>query len=255
MTEESRLYQAIIESPDELELRLNYAQWAESHDPPRADFIRADIDSIRLLKEREGSWRAAFDRARHLLSEHRERWVGAVDKMVDQASFSRGFVEIVELDARTFLDTAPDLYQLAPIRHLTLKGISEVAETLFASPHLDRIVSLTAEERLTDREVRLIAESDHLAKLAYLDLNPNDVTPSGIEALAASNQLPGLRKVNVSHLISETGNFEVAPWGRQTLYPEPSPLARELEAKYGYRAWLHEHELSPHGGSRLREEF
>jgi hypothetical protein len=161
---------------------------------------------------------------------------------VDWFEFHRGFVEQIKIDARRFLDTAEELYNLAPIRKLSITGLLPVIDRFFASPHLDRIVSLYVEyQHIGDAGVKLIAESPHLKKLALLGLCGNDVTLTGVETLAASHSLPSLKQVeftgNPAGVVSEiVSNDILSP---EVVFAAGSEEAYRIEQIYGRKTWLH----------------
>jgi hypothetical protein len=160
--------------------------------------------------------------------------------MVDGCGFFRGFVELVELDAAKFLETAAELYRRAPIRHLILTGVRPVAAALFASPQLRRILSLgLLRNNLGDAEVAILARSPHLGRLTWLDLTLNSVGSAGVEALAASPDLPRLGYVGLrSNPVDDPTPTHADG------YDQTSPAARALMTKYGPRDWLDARERS-----------
>jgi hypothetical protein len=116
-------------------------------------------------------------------------WTGSTGTI-----FGCGFVEDIEIDAAAFLQQGKELYMLAPIRRLYLKKVAAVADALFSSQLLERIVCLGIDrQKLNDHHVALLAESPHLSRLGCLDLTGNDVTTAGLECLMRSKGLPSLR--------------------------------------------------------------
>jgi hypothetical protein len=184
--------------------------------------------------------------------------------LIDNEFFVRGFVEHVAIKAHRFLEIADELYSLAPIRHLTLtycKGFDHKDEglwkALLESPHLDRIRSIklpvrifgqdnryTELNRLTDADIALLAESDHLRGLRYLNLDDQTrLTERAFEALAASTRLPALSFVG--HDIHRYSAGIASPWGylgSPTRELGDRPLHRYtplIEAQHNRVAWLH----------------
>jgi hypothetical protein len=115
--------------------------------------------------------------------------------------------------------------------------VAPVAGRLFGSPHLRQIRTLSLlRNELGDAEVELLAASPHLGELRWLDLGLNRIGAAGLEALAASPNLPRL----------EWLGFRVNAVGDPTPqhadeYDADSAVARELQARYGPRAWLSAH--------------
>lgn len=185
--------------------------------------------------------------------------------LVDNQLYFRGFVEHVAIKASRFLEIADELYSLAPIRQLTItycKGIdhadSALLKALLESPHLDRIHALrlpvrkfgrdkgdvTVLNALTDADIEMLAASQHLRQLAYLDLEDQKrLTIAAFEALAASISLPQLSAVR--HDINRylyPGTFSFGTVGKQTRTLADRPLAgyaKELERRHGRIPWLH----------------
>lgn len=185
--------------------------------------------------------------------------------LIDRRLYFRGFVEHVAIKAHRFLEIADELYSLAPIRHLTItycKGFDHMDEglwkALLASPHLERIRSIklpvrifgqdnqyTELNRLTDRDIELLAASRHLRGLAHLDLEDESrLTEGAFDALAASTNLPDLSFVG--HDLHEYSAGIASPWGplgKPTRWLGDRPLHRYapwLEARHRRRiAWLH----------------
>jgi hypothetical protein len=164
-------------------------------------------------------------------------WARSLRNLVGGFGFYRGFVESVRIDATAFVDLAPRLYRLAPVLQLDLSGVAPVAGRLFGSPHLRQIRTLSLlRNELGDAEVELLAASPHLGELRWLDLSLNRIGAAGLEALAASPNLPRL----------EWLGFRVNAVGDPTPqhadeYDADSAVARELQARYGPRAWLSAH--------------
>jgi hypothetical protein len=175
-----------------------------------------------------------YNREHALLSAHAAAWSAPVRPMVTKAQLLRGFVEVVELDAATFLARADELYARAPVLHLDLTGVKPVAGELFGSPHLARIESLSLlRNELGDAEATLLARSPYLPSLAWLDLGLNQVGAQGLEELAASTRLAKLGYLGLA------ANPVADPTPQHAdEYDGESLIARQLQAKYGPRAWL-----------------
>ena len=141
---------------------------------------------------------------------------------------------MVTLDAARFLTIAPELYRRAPVLHLILTGVKPVAAKLLQSPHLARIQSLNLRRNaLGDAEVAALAASPHLANLRWLELGINKLGAAGLEALAASRNLPRLGYVGLAtNAIPDPMPQHADEWDAT------SPAGKELQRKYGPRAWL-----------------
>jgi uncharacterized protein (TIGR02996 family) len=240
---------AILESPDDDAPRLIYADWLDESedegDPPRAEFIRLQIDLARRPADDPRRAQLAA-RERQLLAAHGARWARPVAALTRDYEFRRGFVERVRLEAATLLRHAPALFAVAPLRHLDLVLTHGDASKVAGCPHLERfttlhlaspggppeeLVELLASPHLTNlRALRLrylppaalqgLAASVHLERLEVLDLGASSLGAGGMQA-ALSARLPALR-----HLLLNTSNLG-DPGVRWLVH---SPLAAGLTA-------------------------
>jgi uncharacterized protein (TIGR02996 family) len=198
MPTEPELLRAVLDDPDADAPRIAYAAHCDAEGDPRGQFVRIQLEIARLRRRDPSDPFArirSYD-ADELLAAHDARWAAPVARWTSGHVFVRGFVEKITLPVRTFLEHAPELFAVAPIRHLDLTGTRAVAEELFASPHLARIRSLNLDRfGLTDEDVANLAASPHLGELQWLQLMRNDVGMDGARAMAASKGLPKLRYV------------------------------------------------------------
>jgi len=237
----ARLEAAVTADPLASEPRLAYADAVEARDPERADFIRMEIEWTRRRaghpaqtsqSDGELSWRSHEKKMTH-----GPEWARRLRNLVNGFGFYRGFVESVKIDAAAFLDLAPRLYRLAPVLQLDLSGVAPVAGRLFGSPHLRQIRTLSLlRNELGDAEVELLAASPHLGELRWLDLGLNRIGAAGLEALAASPNLPRLEWLGFRVNAVDDPTPQHADE-----YDADSAVARELQARYGPRAWLSAH--------------
>lgn len=177
--------------------RLGYAALIDSSDSLLGQFIRLQIDVFRddsdTLEARQRRLQAE-----KLLHSYGREWASNVAGLVDAYRFSRGFVELVRMPAREFLNKAGLLFSVAPVMHLELTDAYDVAADLFAHPRMAQIRSLSLNDcRLTDADVLALASSPHVRELRWLSLARNDIGPDGVEALASSSGLSNLRFVNL----------------------------------------------------------
>lgn len=212
MTEREALLRAVCERPDDDLPRLVFADWLdENGDPARAEFIRTQIE---LARGAVGDRRAAIEaRERDLLAEHRERWdepFRALNtdpsgyEFVQSVHYRRGLVWAVEIvdDGDQFADVAADLFRLGPIRRLQFWQ-KHSHERSSACPELLRLTELRTDRAGFEAdELRHLFASPHLRNLVRLDLIADDdnahLDRSGIELLAHSTALPGLRHLDLS---------------------------------------------------------
>src|SRR5688572_19054059 len=143
MTHDAGFLRAILENPDDDTPRLIYADWLDDNgDPTRAEFIRLQCDLARLdeTDPRRGALEA---RCRELEYDHREGWRGEAATFGRGHTFERGFIERIEFDKYTeFLNAAPRLFGLAPIRHVTIKTPFFHFTRWSRSPYLTRLRGL-----------------------------------------------------------------------------------------------------------------
>jgi hypothetical protein len=176
-----------------------------------------------------------------LIRGHGRRWAAIIDQFVSGWSFRRGFAEVISVDAEWFLESAEDLYRMVPILHVDFTDAHLVAEDLFASPHLERLLSIgLLRNDLGDAEIAHLAASPYLGNLQWLKLSDNRVGPAGLEALAASELLPRLGYVNL--------DFNPVPDPTPRFcdgYDATSAVGEELQERYGHREWLDAHPRSP----------
>jgi hypothetical protein len=243
---------------DFIEGQLMLAQ-AYSVDP-RADIRKQLPRAAFAAVPDDFSWhRAPSDRAKCFVPslEVLDQWGHLVS-----GGYYRGFVESVSIKAAKFLEIADEVFSLAPIRQLTItycKGLHHDDEGLFrallASPHLDRIRALTLPVRyfgfdkgdytklnqLSDEDIELLADSDHLRGLRVLDLEDERLSIRAFHALAASKKLPELSAVFWDvYAYTNRPSFKAVP--DQDRRGPMRPLreyAAELEAQHGHIPWLH----------------
>src|SRR5947209_5479870 len=120
MTHDDAFLRAIIEGPDDDDLRLVYADWLDERGDPRGEFIRVQVELARPSGDdgppgarRRGELEA---RERELLREHAGEWAGSLRGRAGPADFSRGFVETIRARPEEFVAHADAWFRAAPIR-------------------------------------------------------------------------------------------------------------------------------------------
>src|SRR5437867_9522836 len=98
MAQEEGFLRAIIEEPDDVGLRLIYADWLEERGDPRGEFIRVQCQ-LEETDEYDPHWTELKARERELLAVHERKWLGALDGRVWKWTFRRGFVEHISAHA------------------------------------------------------------------------------------------------------------------------------------------------------------
>ena len=226
----------IIAHPEAEEPRRRYADAIAGTDPPRAELIRLQL-AIRDIRKRGGTPPLhQLDRERNLIAANGRVWAARVADLVWRYQFLRGFVEHVTLTASEFLSRAADIYQAAPVRHVTLSAARPHMARLAASPALAPLLSLDlSDNKLGDDAVRWLAKSPHLRQLRFLRLARNDLGKEAAEAVIASESLATLAHLDFRH-------------NRVDITPKPAPiksgaveipmLAHDLMSRYGRRRFL-----------------
>lgn len=156
---------------------------------------------------------------------------------------TRGFAEALVVETPVFCEGWVEFFEAAPIRRVVLYNSMDSLAALGATHALERIVSLDIDDRnFDDAALKTVVAGGRLANLRYLNLQlAEGITRAGVEYLAAEQPLPALRElvVNVQGLdISEVVDDSYRQLGDYQNYG-PSRDAAEIEARYGYQAWLH----------------
>jgi len=241
------LREAVIAAPEDDAPRLAYADAVEAADPVRAEFIRLQVALARSRREHFNpndpplvphTTLPSYVYEGNLIRKYGDQWASDLHRLTSWWVYVRGFVEWVKLDAEAFLAAAPELYRRAPVLHLDLTGVKPAAAALFASPYLERIVSLNLwDNDLGDAEADTLARSPHLSRLTWLDLGHNQIGAAGIEALAASERLPRVGYLGLRYNAAPDPTPQHADG-----YDATSLAAQELMKKYGRREWLDAYE-------------
>jgi uncharacterized protein (TIGR02996 family) len=163
MTSGADLFEAVRHSPDDLPLRLIYADWFEEQgDVVRAEFIRLQLGVPAPNPEREAQ----------LLQRHRPRWDGELHRVLRQGAlrdqiharhgplhrweYRRGFVEAVVVHFPTFIKHADQLFRLGPLQEVrfagSVVGWADLARSPFF-PRLRRIIFRASASSLFQAEL------------------------------------------------------------------------------------------------------
>jgi uncharacterized protein (TIGR02996 family) len=219
MTPEDAFMQAIRAEPDDDSVRLIYADWLQEQNEPhlvdRGEFIRLQCESASLAPDDPGQGEMER-RARQLLERHLEAWVSPLRNLIGLGReiwmrgeqpvssvkrFKRGFVEALTLPVSTFLEQAEELFQLTPLRRVSLTGGSGRAKAFAASRFLTYLEVVEFIDYHVDPicadDMRVLAGSPHLTRLRVLDLYRNNLGDVGVEALVKAPWLGTLRTLNL----------------------------------------------------------
>lgn len=238
----SELESAVAFDADEFDIRRKFAEAIASADPERSRFIRLqlDLDDAHEIADPDTRVRASLHEARQLLAKNRERWAHTLYGITSDCVFRRGFVELVRVKARTFIDLGELMLLLAPIQHLDVEELAEPDyERFFHSRALRCIRSLALSGLgLIDRAIEMLATSPYAGALRWLSLRGNPLTESSVATLARSRRLPHLRWVDLRG--TEFAINEVVELSDGTvLYTRDPDQLRSFEERLGERVhWL-----------------
>jgi uncharacterized protein (TIGR02996 family) len=209
MTPEDAFVADILEHQDDDGPRLIFADYLEdAGDADRAEFIRVQCrraaggaDEVLLRRRAEG-----------LLQAHWDDWVGPLGALVGESrqepwlrggyhpealyKFRRGFVYVLDLPARRFLDHGAEILRLAPLRQVRLHGAGPLAAELAGCVHLGRLERIDFTDYfdapVDAGAMKALAGSPHLGCLRGLGLYRNNIGDGGLAALAGAAWLPGV---------------------------------------------------------------
>jgi uncharacterized protein (TIGR02996 family) len=210
-SDEAALLERVCDDPDDDAPRLIYADWLDERGDPRGEFIRVQVALARLAGNDPSAARLR-DREATLLARFHARWSERLKGVAGWTEFRRGFVETVNIEARTFLRRAADLFRLAPVRHLRLLDVGSSLARVVDCPHLARLSGLTVYAQHIDESLtRALVESPYLDGLRALNVGRNRVGDRGAERLAWSPRFRHLTALELSdNAVGDTGVRAVA---------------------------------------------
>lgn len=235
--------QAILARPDDDALRHEWIALASARGEVRAELARAQMRT-RDERRRRPLDHLVFDSelVGSLVDRHPE-WQSEPRRLGATAVWlHRGFVEEIEIDAADFLARGRELFDVAPILHVRLRGgAARLLEPLLASGMLDRMLAIDlASQDLDDTHAGMLAARG-LTKLRALTLDGNQLSEAGARALYASESLRQLGflslRGNPCGPLAETG-LTYAEYPTEIV--ERTGLGTRLEAELGYRRYLYQ---------------
>ncbi|CAN5254089.1 hypothetical protein BH11PLA2_BH11PLA2_30520 [soil metagenome] len=120
-SQERRLLDAVITSPDDDAPRWDYAAWCdENGQSERAEFIGAQLTGDEIAPN--PAWAVIY-----------EPWAAR------DFVYRRGFVEAMSLSGRAFLSLGEPLFAMTPLREVRLVAIAPYLAELAACPFLKRL--------------------------------------------------------------------------------------------------------------------
>src|SRR5262244_1895825 len=141
MSQDEGFLQAIIEEPDDVGLRLIYADWLDERGDPRGEFIRVQCQLEGLRWDWDDPEFAKLKaREIELLNAHEREWLGPLGDQAEHCVFRRGFLEYVAAYAAPmFIAEAEELFRYTPLLSVHLFGVKEVVAELAAFSFLKRL--------------------------------------------------------------------------------------------------------------------
>ncbi len=245
MTTDEGFLADICDHPENDTPRLIYADWLDEREieesSARAELIRVQCQLAKMMEE-DDHWRELKRRERALLDEWELVWVQPLRKHFTRMEFRRGFVERITLKASRFLRQEKNLFQVAPISHLTLTNLRSLSEAVAQCAGLARLRSLDINEYTRDAELRALLKSPHLSNLTTLMIYSGvgmvleAATQLGrLQTLVVLNEPlgeEGSRELAGSPLLNQLTGLCVQPgrdWDQVALTLAASPHSRRLE--------------------------
>lgn len=217
------------------------AEWkAANH--PQAELLEKQLAYRQITgpnRRSDAAW-ALINAIDRLIKQHGAAWAGRVAELVTRYELKRGLVAQVDLPGEQFLSVMPELLTLAPIQHVNLLAPFGPLDQIVASPLLGRLGSLHVDSAKTafgDRVAVALANNPHAAHLADLSLADCAITRTGVDALAASPHLAGVKRLDLSSNPCDPTPQAIDDGDGNWIAHRP-PLAEELEAIHGARPWL-----------------
>ena len=133
----------------------------------RGEFIRVQM-ALAADDVAGPRWTELHVRERMLLAAHESEWLGCIGKLAQTWTFRRGSVEEVTLTAATFLEAAPDVFEAAPVRHVSLRDVGDLLPRLARCPDLGRLEGLSLE----GNDLRDSGTKCYLVRRTYRDCMP-----------------------------------------------------------------------------------
>jgi uncharacterized protein (TIGR02996 family) len=201
MNHEPGLLRSILDDPDDDDVRLIYADWLEDQSDlahrERGEFVRSQIDLSRL-PDHDPRRVLLLQRGRELLARHEAEWVGEMRGLVRTGRFRRGFLERVEMSAEVFLKRGAEIFDLAPVREVHLRGARGRLQEIGSCPHLARLQGLDLQNNiLLDDDMADLMHSPHLGQLRRLGMANNEITCEGLRTLFAGVEMPDLYSLDL----------------------------------------------------------
>lgn len=194
---EAELIAEILAAPDDDAPRMIYADWLEEHGSPRAELVRVQWERAHTHQS-DPRWKRLDARATALMKRHEREWLGALQPLVSaDPTFYRGLVCCLQTSAGTYAQAKQQqlFAKLLPtlgVEQTMLRGQSKRLGTCAALAWTSELWWWDCQ--LDDATLGAFVTSPHLTRLSSLTLEKVRCTSAGLERLAASTQLPRLRR-------------------------------------------------------------
>jgi uncharacterized protein (TIGR02996 family) len=247
----AELYAAVLAAPDDLDVRLAYADAVEDTDPRHARLIREQIDAtrrehVRLMTLPEGSTGGGNRYFRGVGWGEDARLLakfGVDAGLPVHVGIFCGFPEDIALSGAAFLEHGAALYERLPVRHVRLLDVdAALAGRIAASPLVDRLRGLSFRLcPIGDDGLRALAASGRLRRLRELDLYRTGITDADAFIATIPERMPALQWLDLG------GNeVSVQPWGSghgfdgglRPLYVDYSAHGAALNERFGPFPWM-----------------
>jgi uncharacterized protein (TIGR02996 family) len=195
---ETGFLRAIVASPDDDDVRLVYADWLEEHAGQkrdaqvRAEFIRGQIELARDTRDSPARRKLAF-RARELLEQYGEKWLGPLRKYIHEWHYHRGFLDKVAVSADVLQAHARRVFNAAPVRRLWVTDLEGDVTPLRRLPRGHTLASLDlCYNQLSSDALRELTSLPSLSGLSSLGLMFNQIDDEGARLLREHPLFQGL---------------------------------------------------------------
>lgn len=162
----------VLASPEDDAPRLIYADYLEEFGDPRGEFIRLQCEQAQM-EPFDSRFLDVSHRCSDILMQHGENWAAELKQDVRKSEFSRGFIDKITMRARAFVKQGHELYRSVPINWLRLNYVKGAGEALAGTEALNCVRSL--------------------------DLGGLSIPDGDMRALLMSENLQGLRALNMAH--------------------------------------------------------
>lgn len=215
-TQRAELIAAILDDPDDDDLRLVCADWFEEHgEAPRAEFIRTQLRRAQLPADDPEQAPLQAQELR-LLKQYGPQWCGS-HFVFKKCRFRRGFIEAVHLHLQHYLHHRRQMLALEPVRDVRLTGWYRAPEYLVKKVagceelrHVERLRLHHQGPHRHPRNVIDLLESPHLTGLRAFECPMVELTAEDRRRFEQLKVLRSIRELQLPYL--ETFPEDPGPW-------------------------------------------